>query len=95
MATKADYLINNTVIDAGQLRLHLEQAATVAKRITERMLALQDAGNPVAFLLTYEWPDGYTINDFVALYDALTALPGSVVDDDTRNAIYKILAHFQ
>lgn len=59
------------------------------------MLALADVGNPVAFLLTYEWPDGYTIQDFVALYTALAELPASVVGDNTRNAIHKVLAHFQ
>jgi hypothetical protein len=59
------------------------------------MEALADEGNPVAFLLTYEWPEGYTIEDFVALYNAFDALPGSVVSDDTRDSIYKILAYFQ
>jgi len=95
MATKADYLINSTVNDCAQLRAQLEAAATTAGRITERMLALSDAGNPVAFLLTYVWPDGYTIEDFVALYTALTALPTSMVDDELRNSIYKMLAYFQ
>jgi len=94
MAGKADYLIINTVNDATQLRAQLEQAKQTARRITERTLALADEGNPVAFLLTYDWPEGYTIEDFVELYTALTDLPGSVVEDATRNAIYKILAYF-
>lgn len=95
MATKADYLINNTVNDCAQLRAALEQTKTLAQRITERMLALSDVGNPVAFRLTYDWPDGYTLEDFAGLYDALTLLPGSVVADETRNAIMKMLAYFQ
>ena len=95
MATKADYLVRNTVNDCTQLRAQLEQAKETARRITERMLALADPGNPVAFLLTYAWPEGYTLQDFVDLYDALTLLPGSVVANETRNAIYKILAYFQ
>ena len=92
---KADYLIINTVNDCAQLRAQLEQAKQTARRITERVLALADVGNPVAYLLTYAWPEGYTIDDFVELYTALTDLPGSVVEDTTRNAIYKILAYFQ
>lgn len=95
MATKADYLIRNTVNDCTQLRAALEQAGTLAKRVVQRMEALSDPGNPVAFLLVYEWPDGYTIEDFVALYNAFDVLPGSVVADETRDSIYKILAHFQ
>ena len=95
MATKADYLINSTVNDCAQLRAALEQAKTLAVRVVQRMEALADEGNPVAFLLVYDWPDGYTIEDFVALYNAFTALPGSVVSDETRDSIYKILAHFQ
>ena len=95
MATKADYLINSTVNDCAQLRAALEQAKTLVARVVQRMEALADEGNPVAFLLAYVWPDGYTLEDFEALYNAFGALPGSVVSDETRDSIYKILAHFQ
>lgn len=95
MATKADYLIRNTVNDATQLCAALEQAGTLAHRITERMLAMTNGGLNVTFLMEWEWPVGYTLNDFVALYTALAALPGSVVSNATRDALYKLISTFQ
>ena len=92
---KARHLLTYTVNDCVTLRAQLEQAKNTAARITERMLALADAGNPVAYLIAYDgWPQGYTLEDFVALYDKLSALPGSLVDDATRASIYKMIAFF-
>lgn len=91
MATKGEYLVNKTVNDCNQLLAQLEQAKTTAQRVAERML-----GVGYLALLDYEWPDGYTLNnDFVPLYNALAALPGSVVENATRDAIYKLVATFQ
>lgn len=95
MATKADYLVTSTVNDCNQLRTQLEQARATATRITERMLAMTNGGLNVTFLMEWEWPVGYTLNDFVALYTALAALPGSVVSNATRDALYKLISTFQ
>jgi hypothetical protein len=59
-------------------------------RIAERMEAL---GIPA--LAGYEWPEGYTQADFVALYTALNSLPGSVVADTVRNALFKLVSFIQ
>lgn len=91
MATKAEYLVNKTVNDANALLAQLEAAKTTARRITERML-----GVGYVCLMSYDWPEGYTLNeDFLALYTAIEALPGSVVPDATRAALYKLVATFQ
>ena len=91
MATKAEYLVNSTVNDANALLTQLEAAKTTARRIVERML-----GVGYVVLMSYEWPEGYTLNeDFLALYTAIESLPGSVVPDETRNALYKLVATFQ
>jgi len=40
----------------------------------------------------YVWPDGYIQSDFVALYQALDALPGCIVEDTVRDALFKIVS---
>lgn len=91
MATKGEYLVNNTVNDAKVLLAQLEAAKTTARRIVERML-----GVGYVPLMSYDWPEGYTLNDdFLVLYAAIEALPGTVIPDETRNALYKLVATFQ
>ena len=81
------YLVTRTSEDCAALLRQLEQAKTTAARITQRMEAL---GIPA--LQDYVWPDGYSQDDFVALYRALDALPGSIVNNLTRDALFKIVS---
>ena len=90
MATQGQYLVLRTVNDATNLLAELEQARTVATRIVERMEAI-GAGA----LDDYVWPEGYTKADFVALYNQLSGLPGSVVSDDVRDALFKLVSSIQ
>lgn len=90
MATPGHLLVTNTRENALALLNQLEQAKTTATRIVQRMEAL-GAGA----LVGYEWPNGYTQADFVALYQALDALPGSVVTGDTRDKLWKLVAAVQ
>lgn len=90
MATQGDYLVNNTVNDCNSLLAQLQAARTTITRIAERMEALGTAA-----LSGYEWPSGYTQTDFVALYNALGALPGSVVSDDVRDKLFKLVSSIQ
>ena len=95
MATQADYLINETVNDANLFLSQAQQLNTTTNRIVQRMLAMTEGGTNLAVLAGYVWPEGYTQANFVALYSALNALPGSIVDDDTRDALYKLISTFQ
>jgi hypothetical protein len=90
MATPGDYLINRSVEDCNALLTQLEQARRLITRIVQRMEALG-----VGALAGYAWPAGYTQSDFVALYNALDALPGSIVEDATRNKVFDIVSTFQ
>lgn len=90
MATQGDFLVQRTVNDCTTLVVQLEAAKTTAQRISQRMVSL---GLPA--LSGYAWPEGYTQADFVALYQALNALPGSMVADDTRDALYKLVSSIQ
>lgn len=90
MASQGEFLVTKTVNDCTTLLSQLEAAKTTAQRISQRMVSL---GLPA--LAGYAWPEGYTQADFVALYTALTALPGSVVVDATRDAIFKLVSSIQ
>lgn len=90
MATPGHLLVLNTRENALQLLQQLEQAKTTASRIVQRMEALG-----VGALAGYAWPNEYTPADFVALYNALDALPGSVVADGVRDKLYKLVAAVQ
>jgi len=90
MATPGHYLVLESRGDALQLLAQLLQVKSTATRLVQRMDAL---GLPA--LVGYEWPDGYEQADFVALYQALSGLPGLVVDDDTRNKLVKLVAAVQ
>ena len=90
MATQGTYLVNNTVNDCNSLLAQLRNVKQTALNIAERMEAI---GAPA--LTDYVWPEGYTSQDFLNLYNALKALPGSVIEDDTRDAIYKPVSHIQ
>ena len=90
MATPGDYLVNNSVNDANALLAQLEQVKRLVTRIAQRMDALG-----IAALAGHVWPDGYTQADFVALYQALDALPGLVVDDDMRDKLFKLVSSIQ
>ena len=84
---QGQYLVNRTSEDCAALLRQLEQAKTTAMRVVQRMEAL---GLPA--LEGYVWPDGYTQSDFVALYQALDALPGSIVEDTVRDALFKLVS---
>lgn len=90
MATQGEYLVNNTVQDAVDLLAQLEQAKRLANRIVQRMEALG-----LSVLDGYEWPAGYTEQDFVDLYESLDALAGLVVDDTVRDELYKMVSSIQ
>lgn len=90
MSTPGDFLVQRTVVDCTTLLSQLEAAKTTAQRISQRMVSL---GTPA--LVGYVWAEGYTQNDFVALYTALAALPGSVVADATRDALQKLVSSIQ
>ena len=79
MATQGQYLVNGTVNDCNALLVQLQAARTTITRIIERMEALG-----VSALAGHAWPEGYTQADFVALYQALNALPGCVVPSISR-----------
>lgn len=90
MATQGHYLVFRTVEDATSLLSDLERTRTVVTRIVERM-----EGLGVAALDGHEWPAGYTQADFMALYNALNGLPGSVVADEVRDALFKLVSYIQ
>ena len=90
MATPGEFLVQRTVSDCTTLLSQLEAAKTTAQRVSQRMVSL---GLPA--LAGYVWPDGYTQDDFVALYVALAALPGSVVADETRDALHALVSSIQ
>jgi len=90
MASQGEFLVTKTVNDCTTLLSQLEAAKTTAQRISQRMVSL---GIPA--LDGYVWPGGYTQADFVALYTALSALPGSLVTDATRDAIFKQVSSIQ
>lgn len=90
MATPGEFLVNNTSEDCTRLLSQLESVKTTASRIVERMSAI-GAGA----LAGYVWPNEYSQVKFVALYTALAALPGTVVEDDTRDKIFELIAAIQ
>jgi hypothetical protein len=90
MATPGEFLVNKSSDDCNELLSHLERAKTIANRVVERMDALGTAA-----LVGYSWPNGYTQTKFVALYQALNGLPGSIVEDDTRDKIIEFVAAIQ
>ena len=90
MATPGQYLVNNTVTDCNSLLAQLRSLKQVMTNIVERMEAIGASA-----LSGYQWPEGYVNQDFLDLYNALKALPGSVVEDDVRDSIYKLVSHIQ
>ena len=90
MASQGSYLVLRSVDDANALLVQLEQSARLARRLVERMEALG-----LDVLQGYEWPDGYSQADFVALYQALDALPGLVVADAVRDALFDLVSSVQ
>jgi hypothetical protein len=90
MATQGTYLVNNTTNDVLSLLQQIQAVRTTVTRITERMEAL---GEDV--LENYAWPEGYTEADFLALYQALDGLPGSIVADAARNKLFKLVSCIQ
>jgi hypothetical protein len=90
MATQGAYLVNNTVNDCNALLAQLLAAQTTITRITERMEAIGQGA-----LENYAWPEGYTEQDFINLYQALDALPGSVVANAVRDALYNLVGYIQ
>ncbi len=87
MSQQGQYLVLQSVNDSVALLAELERSKTLAQRISQRMVAIG-----VGALQDYVWPTGYTQADFVALYNALAALPGMVVDDATRDKIFKLVS---
>lgn len=90
MATPGEYLVYQTVEDCTSLVQELERTQRLVWRIVERMEAI-GAGPLTGFV----WPNGYTQAKFVALYNALAALPDFVVDDAVRDDIFELLAALQ
>lgn len=90
MATQGTYLVNNTANDVISLLQQIQVVRTTVTRITERMAAIGEAA-----LDSYTWPEGYTEADFLALYNALDNLPGSIVSNDVRNKLFKLVSCIQ
>jgi hypothetical protein len=90
MATKAEYLVNQTVADVTRLTAQIDQARSLVWRIVERMEAIGGA-----VLDTHVFENNYTKADFVALYTALNNLPDFVIDDATRDDIFNLLSSVQ
>ena len=90
MATPGEFLVNKTANDGLALLATLEDAKTLALRISQGMVAIG-----VGALSGYEWPNGYTQEKFMALYTALNTLPGLVVEDSVRDKLYEFVAAIQ
>jgi hypothetical protein len=94
MATPQDYALSNLRDNAASMMQHLEQTNRLRNRIVQELLALT-GGTPVgleAFFHGYSFPNDYTTDDIKALYVALNGLPGSIVDDDTRDKLFYLLS---
>ena len=83
---QGDILVNRSSEDAAVMLRQLEAVRTTAHRITERMESL---GLPA--LDGQEWPEGYSQAEFVGLYTALCGLPGSIVADEVRDALWDLV----
>jgi hypothetical protein len=90
MATKGQYLVNNTVEDCASLIQRLENARSLLWRVVNRMEAI---GAPALDDVVFE--NDYTKTKFIALYTALNALPDFVIDDDTRDKVFDLLSSVQ
>lgn len=90
MATPGEFLVGRTVINCNDVLDSLENTRRLVTRITERMEALG-----IGVLAGYQWPEGYTQADFVALYQALDALNGLIVENDVRDKLFKLIAYIQ
>jgi hypothetical protein len=98
MATPGQKLVIDTTNNCNLLVRQLEAVRTTVDRIVQQMEA-----TGLAALDDYVFPDGYTKADLLALYfmlagkqdDSVEPLPGSVVSDDVRDAIHKLINHVQ
>jgi hypothetical protein len=94
MATPQDFALSNLHSNGAQLMQHLEQANKLRNRIIQELVALT-GGTPAgldAFFSGYTFPNNYTTDDIKSLYIALNGLPGSIVDDGTRDELFTLLA---
>ena len=90
MATKGQYLVNNTVEDCASLIGQLEQTKRTLWRVVNRMEAIGAAAlDDVVF------ENNYSKTKFIALYNALDALPDFVIADSVRDAIFDLLSSVQ
>jgi hypothetical protein len=90
MATRAEYLVNETHDDVTRLVQTIDTAASIIWRITQRMVSI---GGDV--LNTHSFENGYSKANFVALYTALNELPDFVINDDARDKILLFLSSVQ
>ena len=90
MATKGQYLVQNTVEDCAALIQRLESARSLLWRIVNRMEAV---GAPALDDVVFE--NDYTKAKFIALYQALDVLPDFVIDDATRDKVFDLLSSVQ
>jgi hypothetical protein len=90
MATQGTHLVNNTTNDVRSLLQQIKAVRTTVTWIAERMAGIGEAA-----LDGYAWPEGYTKADFIALYQALDGLPGSIVADAVRNKLFKLVSCIQ
>lgn len=90
MATQGQYLVNNTTNDCNALLQQIQAVRTTVTRITERMEAIGQGA-----LNDHPFPEGYTKTDFIDLYQALDSLPGSIVADDVRDKLFKLVSSIQ
>lgn len=93
MATPAEYLVRETVQDAQALIAALAQVRAVMDRMVQRSRAL----GATAVDTYATWPAGYTAQDFKGLINALDSvdMPDSIIPDNTRNRIHKLVANIQ
>ena len=94
MATPQDFALSNLRDNAQAMMQNLEQANKLRRRIVEELSAL--TGGTMQGLLDffngYGFPNAYTATDIKDLYIALNALPGSIVDNGTRDKLFYLLS---
>ena len=90
MATRAEYLVNETHDDVTRLVQTIDTAASLLWRITQRMVSIG-----ASVLDTHQFENSYTKADFIALYQALNELPDFVIDDEARDKILLFLSSVQ
>jgi len=90
LATRADYLVRETHASLSRIEGLCDQLGSEVRHIVQLMDAI---GGGV--LNDHAFENGYTKADMIALYVALSALPGFVIPDDVRDHVFLFLSSVQ